>query len=371
MSTTFEPSAPDNCVSNPAMPVPPGTADLILRSPDSVMAALPYLLGFTPEESLVLLWVHGSRLALVERVDLPVTHVPPFSPGDDGTTISDITQWLTAVWSPLDQVTADEVIAVFITDRVDRRHLADHFSADAGERDVVVRDILWGVGMQWGSLLCDSDECCPADGQPINPATMERVAAAFASMGSTPLPSRDSLRLELAPDQAARKAQREALTALPWLAANARRNDTWRDPVITAILEGCGPDGEQLDRASQCIATCIGVRDIRVRDTVLWEMATWPSERIGPWAEIAREAVRGSMPKHRASIATVAAVAAWLTGDGARALCAVDVAHRADPDYSLNLLIGQSLGIGMHPDEWRACMAGMTRSTVRRPTTRT
>lgn len=45
-----------------------------LSSPGESIAAVPYLLTFTPSESIILLWMNESnQLRLAQRVDLPVT----------------------------------------------------------------------------------------------------------------------------------------------------------------------------------------------------------------------------------------------------------------------------------------------------------
>ncbi|WP_326569701.1 DUF4192 domain-containing protein [Amycolatopsis rhabdoformis] len=52
---------------------PPGTARTLLTDPAQLIAALPYLLGFTPADSVVLLGHRppGTRIGLILRADLP------------------------------------------------------------------------------------------------------------------------------------------------------------------------------------------------------------------------------------------------------------------------------------------------------------
>ena len=51
-----------------------------LGGPSDILAVLPYQLGFHPRESLVVVSLHGTRMGLVQRIDLP----PPEHDGRSG-----------------------------------------------------------------------------------------------------------------------------------------------------------------------------------------------------------------------------------------------------------------------------------------------
>ena len=42
----------------------------VLRGPDAVIAAIPYLLGFHPQDSIVIVWMRERRICLTQRMDL-------------------------------------------------------------------------------------------------------------------------------------------------------------------------------------------------------------------------------------------------------------------------------------------------------------
>ena len=50
--------------------------------------------------------------------------------------------------------------------------------------------------------------------------------------------------------------------------------------------------------------------------------------------------------------ASLLAFAAWLSGDGALAWCAIDLARQADPDYSLANLLAEALEGAVPPSAW-------------------
>ena len=47
------------------------TNSIQLTSPQELLAVVPYLLGFTPANSIVLLCLRNNRLGLTQRLDLP------------------------------------------------------------------------------------------------------------------------------------------------------------------------------------------------------------------------------------------------------------------------------------------------------------
>src|SRR5665647_3722580 len=56
----------------------PMTTTIHLSGPADVLTVLPYQLGFHPHRCLVVVSLHGTRMGLVQRIDLP----PPDHVGD-------------------------------------------------------------------------------------------------------------------------------------------------------------------------------------------------------------------------------------------------------------------------------------------------
>ena len=49
---------------------PEAPVRLRLSSPADILAAVPYLLGFSPQQSLVVICLHGKEIKLTMRVDI-------------------------------------------------------------------------------------------------------------------------------------------------------------------------------------------------------------------------------------------------------------------------------------------------------------
>ena len=340
--------------------------DLVLAGPDSIAASIPFIIGFTPRDSLVVMWLHDGHVRLTMRMDLPQAHADP----DD---------WANAVMAH--RSFSEEVILCVIPADEDSpregngelhsRPLMSAMLDQLSKTDCKVRDaLLLSMGCWW-SYLCEEPECCSPAGTPLDPKIVEGVAAQFALAGVGRLPDRAAVVAVCAPDPvrqvANRTKVREAAQARSDRLARARDRDTewdtWRDDSISLILEslierpelGSGHDAEIF----------LGLCDVRVRDTVLWEIANSDAHDPHRAFEAAAALLRGAPAGVIAPIGTLTALLGWLIGDGVRAMAALERAWAEDPNYSLAELLGRSINAGLSPSSWREMMGGLTREACR------
>ena len=324
------------------------TSDRIpLRSPDALLASLPYLLGFHPDESAVLVWLRGGRIVLTQRIDLPTVREA-------------LPAWTLAVWSHQAAAAADELVLVVVSADPPDPAVVSAVVDGADDRGIAVRDLLRLHDGRWWSLLCTDPRCCPADGRPVDPGAVASVGAEFTFQGRVPLADRGVLEAQFAPDAGL------AATVAPQLAAAQPGRgsiERWRDRRLRRI-ESLVASEVDLDAAA--LAEVIaGVADVRVRDTLLWEAARWPEDAVAHALDRLAVAVRAAPEGAVAAVATVTALLAWLCGDGARALTCLDRAKADDPQYSLALLLSATLEAGMSPHVWREAMRTLTRVDCR------
>ncbi|MFD0884059.1 DUF4192 domain-containing protein, partial [Streptosporangium algeriense] len=178
----------------PAPPAPfPSPPGLLLASPQDVLGAVPYLVGFHPSDSLVVIGLKGRpprcRLRLTVRWDLPLA--PP-GPGGLLPLLAEegITQVIAIGYGPGTLVTPamDLTVGLF------------------RQSGVTVVDALRAEGGRYWSYLCSRAGCCPADGTPYDPETGV-IAAKAVVRGLVALPDRQTLERSLDPvDGAARLA---------------------------------------------------------------------------------------------------------------------------------------------------------------------
>ena len=361
---------------------------LDLSSPDHLVASLPYLLGFRPCESLVIVWTKKGRLLLTQRVDLP-----------QGNGSADLRSFALALVRPLRAHGPSEAIVVVAGDRAsgssEPTGPADTAHADVAapgasplafpgsgplpltdvveavgqvldEMDVAVKDALYLEGNRFRSYLCEG-ECCPDEGRVLDPVVANAVGASFAVRGVSALQSRSELVSLLEPDPAG-LARLEPLIIdreheIDDLLGHRRGPalEQWRDEQVERIVALLLEDGELSDDDS--VTVLVGLCDVRVRDTVLWFLSR--GEKAYGCLDRLLLALQLAPNGYVAPIATCAALVAWLLGDGARAMIAIERALHDDPDYSLAILIGGSLAAGLPPTAWSEVMDGLSVETCR------
>ena len=278
----------------------PALDQLVLRSPDALVAAVPYLLGFHPRESAVAVWLQDRRIALTQRLDLPGTS-------------ADHQPWLGAMWHHPMSEAADELILVVASAQPADPALLALVLDRAADAGIEVRDALRIDGGRWWSLLCIDEGCCPPEGREVEAATASAVAAEFTVIGRAPLAAREDLETSLGPVADEVAAVALALDALPGMPIGAAR-EPWRDArIVSALgfLDG-DPDGDRADAAgrTRAIADLLcGLEDVRVRDTrAVGGLARGPGPaRRDPRATVVRPArracrargARGIVRRHR------------------------------------------------------------------------
>ena len=340
--------------------------DLILAGPDSIAASIPFVIGFTPHDSLVVMWLREGRVRLTMRMDLPPEHA----------TLDD---WVDAVMA---HRSSSEEVILCVTPAVDAnvrdrdgdlhsRALISALLEKLDKTDCQVRDALLLTSDSWWSYLCGEPECCSPAGTPLDLEIAEGVAAQFTLAGVGRLLDRDAVVAVCAPDPArqaahrtgVREAARARFDRLANAADRAVEWDAWRDDSIALVLDTLIQ--APMTRADREAEVLFALCDVRVRDTVLWEIAN--SDRHDPHRafEAAAALLRGAPAGVIAPIGTVTGLLGWLIGDGVRAMAALDRVWAEDPDYPLAQLLGRSINAGLSPTSWRDMMGGLTRDACR------
>lgn len=316
-----------------------------------LLAGLPALFGFAPRESLIAVSLEGDRhrLGFRLRIDLP--------PPEHHRHVAD---YLSAV---LERNKAGVVLLVACSDTP---VLADPLMHQVCDRltgaGVHVVDAVRCDGARYWSYLCGDQECCPPEGRDYDATSSVLVAEAVAS-GMEVLPDRSLLARRLAPvggqprrAMAARAAQvRQRVLAL--LASDP----TSRSPSVDALRLGAsevkailrratGDPGHELDDEEVALLS-VWCEQIVVRD-VAWSQMT--GENAGDHLRVWSQAARRVVPPSEPAVLALAGFAAWLSGDGALAWCAVDRLEVVAPAYSMGELLRETLVLAVPPTLWAA-----------------
>lgn len=351
-----------------------------VRSRADLIAAVPYLLGFHPAESVVVVAMRGPRVTFAARADLADLTGPVAADRSagavDGTPAAggpaEVARHLAAVVAqqPTDRAT---VLGYGPASRV--THAVDAVRQALAEVGIGVLDALRVTGGRYWSYLCQEPECCPPDGTAYDSGTSQ-VAAAAVLAGQVALPDRAALVAQVASVEgderarlrraAQRAGRRFADLVIRVPGANRSGGRSVRAAGSTAIraAQRRHQRGERLDDDEVAWLTWL-LTDLTVRD-LAWERTDGRDADIALWADVLRRAE----PELIAAPGSLLAFAAWRAGEGALAAVALERVLAPHPDYSLALVVDDLLRRGVPPTRlarWPAvALPGVVRPRPRR-----
>ncbi|MDH6453407.1 MULTISPECIES: DUF4192 family protein [unclassified Streptomyces] len=354
-----------------------------LRTPGELADALPYLLGYRPEDSIVLVALHdqGGRGRFGGRARLGI----PANKDDWSAVARQLAHGL-ITGSERRGARPEQMVAYLcqepgagetgreITERL--APLAGLLRTECGRLDVPVIEALCISDGRYWSYCCPSEECCPAEGVPMGLPGTSVLAAAATYAGLQVRGTLRELRARLQPWETAAALEQEValdtagMALVPRMLDEVSRAEVAEETVrlarrtMTRLAEAApvaGPlqadlrDDELLghDEAAELI---LGLQDRTTRDRA----AEWmEAEEAGPalrlWRALARRCV-GPYGEHAAAPLTLAGWVAWSGGDEIEAREALAMALGADSGYLFARLLHQACNEGLDPESIRRCL---------------
>jgi hypothetical protein len=342
------------------------TNSIQLTSPQELLAVVPYLLGFTPANSIVTLCLRNNKLGLTQRLDLP-------RPQD----AHDVAQ---ALLPTLAGENPDSVILVGYEDHLDDSLPAlEALTQALHSHAVQVHDRLVVRDGRWRSLDCHSPSCCPPEGNTVpEPADVPGVISEFVSQGVAPHPDRESLARQVEPGPQA-AAVAEVMRSRQRARSRAGNSPAVpRAELFAAWPRILNPEASSISTEDAAMAAD-SLMDIELRDAmVAWLcpgtldlkelsqevqrllsglQSALQREHLNPASTGAQNAIQdrlirlcAMLPDDLAApaLSILASFVCW-RGDGALARVALARALRCDPDYRLALLLQQMVDLAIRP----------------------
>jgi hypothetical protein len=355
---------------------------LRLGGPGELIDVVPYLLGFHPRDSLVLVGLHGTGsstgtgrelVGIAARIDLADIAV-------DTAVIARVADVLT-------RSGAESAVALVFDDEPHEGEISldsalpwsaiiDEVEDVCGSASLELRDALLVSPTRWWSYLCLDPGCCPRQGR-LRPDGPSVSAAAATYAGLTAVPDRADLErsLEPAPDERRELLRPELVSVAAALALDigeragqSRRRGATRALFAAARLRAVAEPGaaagaqpeartdtvttagpgdtarEHLTRV-RIVALAGALTDVSVRDSCWLAIE---GRRLPPtslWSELAL-----AVPQpYDAQPLFLHAWQSWRDGNGTVAGMAAARALRSDPDCSAAQLLLDALAHGLDP----------------------
>jgi hypothetical protein len=365
-----------------------------LRTPAELADAMPYLLGYRPEDSIVLVALHDrdgrGRFGGRARLGIPAN-------ADDWPSVARQLAHGLVTGSERRGARPEQMVAYLcqepapgesgrqVMERL--RPLAQRLRVECGQLDVPVIEALCLSDGRFWSYCCSNEVCCPSEGLPMGLPGTSVLAAAATYAGLQVRGTLRELRARLQPWETAAALEQEialdtaSMAVVPRILDDADRADVAEEtlelagrimrrlseaaPVTGALAADVRDD--QLLGFDEAAALILGLQDRATRDRAAeWMEGDDAAPALRLWRALARRCV-GPYGEHAAAPLTLAGWVAWSSGDDLEAREALAMALGADPDYLFARLLHQACNENLDPESIRRCLRAERRDRVRGP----
>ncbi|MFK0293964.1 DUF4192 domain-containing protein [Streptomyces sp. NPDC090442] len=385
------PTDPTASGAGPAPAGPPGSTDpaasaptepqVTLRGPADLADALPYLLGFYPDDSIVMVALHGERARFGGRLRLGIPTDPSHWP--------DVSDQLADCLITGARKRSGSLVGILVflchepapgesgRDVKERlRPLAQRLRTACGALDVPVLEALCLTNGRFWSYCCPDYRCCPADGTPLLLPGTSVMAAAASYAGMQVRGSLKEMEARLAPRTGPRGADQEkalddaAAELLPRMFRPDGALVVQRDTLELAAAmihrfrqdtpAGSNRARDACDDAlitdAEAATLILGLQDRTTRDRAAeWMDGPEAAAALRVWRALARRCA-GGYSEHAAAPLTLAGWVCWSMSDGPSARVALSRAVTVDPDCVFAQLLHRAINEGLDPEPLRRCL---------------
>ena len=307
-------------------------ARLKVRQPDDLLALIPYLIGFHPDEDLVAVFIKSGRVKLTTRTD-----IPPESAGDE------LAEWIDAL-AKRERADALALIA-YSAASLPANRLLTRLMDRLSEHELT--DVLYVGHGRWWSLTC-GEECCPLAGT-LYDLSSHPMSAAAVLAGLGVRANRRELEASMSgPPEADLPrlvdAAEDLLAELEPFDSRAAAGE-----LLVSIMDSAMADPSALDERN-CLLLGLLVTDIYVRDSAWARIGRIDAEdHVRLWGSV----VTRVPPVLAPAPLCLLGMAAWVSGHGALVNCCWERLSQVDPDYSMGKLLSDIGERGIPPSIWQ------------------
>ncbi len=308
---------------------------LTVNTPDELIAAIPHMLGFKPQESIVIVPVTAETGLPCARVNLTP------SPVDR----DEVLRVVLDAYRPNARPGAALALVCVSDDGVAADGASDHLAAGLRDAGFEIKLRLWSDGERWADFRTGAGG--------LHTEEVEgRLAAATVLAGARqPADSREAMAESFVGDRAPIGETLKQSRAL----ADPRSPSPDRFWAMRRVSQFnrdgnrlSDADGSRLLLTLKSDATCDAVWEDITRENAHSHAALWTN------------LTRRAPDEVRAAPAALAGFSWWMAGDGAKAWCALDQIPPGKTSM-LASIVSAALQQGLNPDEWQRAATELRR----------
>ncbi|MBB0231978.1 DUF4192 family protein [Streptomyces calidiresistens] len=366
----------------PRVPEPPA---VVLRGAAELVDALPHLLGFHPEDSVVLVAVHRDGGRLGGRVRAPI----PESPVDWPRAADAVARCLLEGSRRREGVPASAVLYLCRDPRsgesprqvMERlRPFATLVRSSCDALAVPVHEALCLSGDRYWPYTRPAAVACPPEGLPRPRPGHSELAAASVLAGVPMPPTLGEMERRIAPARGAAAADQvramdEALAALvPRVLGDGADPGALREETVESVrrlvgrfrrggteprrgpVSAADARDDALLSSTEAATLLLGLQDREARDgAARWQEGPDGRAALRLWRALARRCV-AEYREHAAAPLTLVGWTAWSLGDAVEARIALARALDADPRCVMAGLLYAAVNEGLDPEPLRRAL---------------
>ena len=310
-----------------------------LTNSHDLLAAVPFLIGYHPEDSLVIISIRDKSVGVAMRIDYPQ--------------VADREQ-IELLVSHIEKHSCDGVLIVsYIPERcTNHNEIGRALTQSLENADISVRENLEVRAGRWRSLICEDEKCCPPGGNQLPEFTDSTITAEQVADG-VPLPFSGVAALKAS--LYAKQPSLPLLAALsrvePMDYSHAKVQKMQREGALAVkrLVKEFAEKGVAVD-GDLVALVLVRLQDLQIRDYALG-MATVENQETltSLWRWCTSIAPQG----FAAAPATLYSELMYENGEGAIATRALERALDDAPDYALAKLLRRTFAAGWEPSAFR------------------
>ena len=347
---------------------------LTLDGAGELLETLPYLLGFHPDASLVLVGLHDKRVVVTTRVDLADASDRI---GRDTDVHVLLQAGATAAVIVVYAAAADPAMRSLRDVPLPHQDAVDFVAGALSMHELAVVDALFVQADRWWSYPGRASGCpCCIDGDPLpGDAATGPAEAVFAGLQARS--SRAALQAVLDPDSdEVRRTQRAGIRAaersIELAAADGFAERELRSLKRALFAAARDADRALFPRSALAVGPAVlcrfavGLRDIAIRDAVWLAVDQGRLDGRALWLQL----LQRLPPPYDSAPLFLFGWATWREGNGTLAAMAAERALDSDPDCSAADLLLSAIRAGLDPHRTPRLRAASPDDVSRRARTR-